>query len=309
LVANPLYAYDRKVKRMSNAIEIPNGLVDAIRGRRCVLFAGAGVSRGTIQDNGEPKELYLPTWDGLLIELLNRAKALRYIEPGEAGKLQKAVKEGKYLFVAQTVRQVLGARAFGDAFEDIFRSPTLKPTNRHALITRIPFLAVLTTNYDKLLESAYAAQGSIPATYTYRDAPDVIAALSHGKFFILKAHGDIDRKDTIILSEKDYRDVVYREPGYRAALNTIFITKTVLFVGASLSDIDVKLILESVSESFSGSGPTHYALVPWSDAAESEVIHWRDFFGIHLIRYKATKGHPEVDAFLSQLRDAAVPAR
>jgi len=289
---------------MNAAIEIPNDLVKAIRDHRCVLFAGSGLSRGAIQGNGEPKEVALPTWDGLLIELLNRATTLNYISPREAGNLRKAVKEGKYLFVAQTIRRILGARAFYDALEEIFRNPNLKPTRRHHLITQIPFLAVVTTNYDKLLESVYATQGDIPATYTHQDAPDVIAALSHEKFFILKAHGDIDRKDTIILSEKDYRDVVYREPGYRAALNTIFITKTVFFVGAGLSDVDVKLILESVSEVFGGRGPIHYALVPWGEAADSEVMHWRDFFGIHLIRYKATQGHPEVDAFLAELRAA-----
>lgn len=288
--------------------ELPNKLLEAIRTKKCVLFAGAGLSRGSIQGDGEEKEIDLPTWDGLLVELLNRARSLDYVSANEAGKLRKAVKEGKYLFVAQTIRHVLGARAFDDTLEAIFRNSELKPTTRHYLIAQIPFIAIVTTNYDKLLESAYAAQGYVPPTYTYRDAPDVIAALSHQKFFILKAHGDIDRKDTIILSEKDYRDILYREPGYRAALNTIFITKTVFFVGASLSDVDVKLILESVSESFSGRGPVHYALVPWGDASDSEVIHWRDFFGIHLIRYKATKDHPEVDNFLSQLRDAVVPA-
>ncbi len=277
---------------------IPPRLVDAIKNHRCVLFAGAGLSSG---DD-------LPNWDGLLIELLQRAVAEDLMQPAAAAALRKAVKDRKYLFVADVIKRTLGPRGFGDQMERIFRNPALKPTRRHELITRIPFLAVITTNYDKLLESAYARHGFIPPTYTFHDAPDVISALSQEKFFILKAHGDIDHKDSIVLSEKDYRDVLYREPAYRAALNTIFIAKTVLFVGAGLGDTDVKLVLESVSETFSGNGPTHYALVPAKDAVDEEVAHWREFFGMQLIRYRATKGHPEVDDFLQDLADCFAPA-
>ena len=276
---------------------IPPQLLDAIKNHRCVLFAGAGLSSG---DD-------LPNWDGLLIELLQRAVDEDLMQPAAAAALRKAVKDRKYLFVADVVKRTLGTRGFGDQMERIFRNPALKPTRRHELITRIPFLAVITTNYDKLLESAYAQHGFIPPTYTFHDAPDVISALYQEKFFILKAHGDIDHKDSIVLSEKDYRDVLYREPAYRAALNTIFIAKTVLFVGAGLGDTDVKLVLESVSETFSGNGPTHYALVPAKDAVDEEVAHWREFFGMRLIRYRATKGHPEVDDFLQNLADCFAP--
>jgi hypothetical protein len=73
----------------------------------------------------------------------------------------------------------------------------------------------------------------MPPVYTFDNAPDVIASLSNDWFFILKAHGDIDRKETIVLSERDYRDIIYREPGFRAAMNAIFITKTVFFVGTN----------------------------------------------------------------------------
>jgi SIR2-like domain len=120
---------------------------------------------------------------------------------------------------------------------------------------------------------------------------------------VLEVHGDIDRKDTVVLSERDYRDLVYRSPGYRAALNTLFITRTVLFVGAGLTDPDITLVLESVSESFGGKGPRHYALLPRREAGDAESDHWRDFFGIRLLQYSASKGHPELDEFLDQLRN------
>jgi hypothetical protein len=281
--------------------EIPGDLVDAIVSHRCVLFAGAGVSRAGVRIKGKAVEQYLPNWEGLLILLVDRAVHNGHTTQPEGNKLREAVKQGKYLFVAETVRRLLGAREYDDALESIFRNALLRPTNRHELISRIPFSCVVTTNYDKLLEATYARQGHIPPTYTFSDSPDVISALSHGRFFILKAHGDIDRKESLVLSEKDYRDIVYRQPGYRAALNTIFITKTVLFVGTSLNDIDVRLVLESVSESFSGKGPRHFALVPSQAITDAELQHWREFFGINLLLYRATKGHPQVDEILETL--------
>jgi hypothetical protein len=277
---------------------IPEELINAIVGGQCVLFAGAGVSRAKVKTNGKTIEQYLPDWDGLLILLVERAVQNGLTTPTEGSKLRTAVKAGKYLFVAETARRLLGAREFDDALEDVFRRAELRPTNRHELISRIPFNCVVTTNYDKLLEATYAQKGYIPPTYTFSDSADVIAALSHGRFFVLKAHGDIDRKESLVLSEKDYRDVVYRQPGYRAALNTIFITKTILFVGTSLNDVDIRLVLESVSESFSGKGPRHYAIVPSQSMSDAELQHWREFFGIHLLLYRATKGHPQVDRIL-----------
>lgn len=220
----------------------------------------------------------------------------------EAKKLRKAIKDGKYLFAAETLRRRLGASEFDDTLDSIFRDPSLRPTRRHELITQVPFSAVITTNYDKLLESAYAQSGYLPPTYTFFDAPDAISAIRHGRFFLLKAHGDIDRKDSIVLSERDYRDIVYRQPGYRAVLNTLFMTRTVLFIGSSLTDPDVTLVLESANEAFEGKGPRHYALVPSADPDQAESMHWRDYFGIQLIHYRATKGHPQVDKFLDVLR-------
>ncbi len=286
---------------------IPDGLIEAIRNNRCVLFAGSGLSRGLIEYEGEKKEQSLPTWGDLLGVLIQRAKLLRRIDENDALKLDNAVTEGKFLFVAEAVKGILGTHDFENSLEEIFRNPHLEFTPRHELITRIPFAAVITTNYDKLIEDAYADRdGKIPPVYTFKNVPDIISALYKDKFFILKAHGDIDQKDTIILSERNYRDLIYREPGYRATLNTIFITKTVLFLGAGLVDKDVALVLESVSETFRNNGSIHYAFVPWGDATDAEARHWRDYFGINLIRYTATKDHPEVDTFLHNLYEKRI---
>jgi hypothetical protein len=162
----------------------PPKLIDAIRENNCVLFAGAGLSRGKVSTARGEKEQYLPTWNGLLIEMLNRASRQSYVEASEATKLQEAVRQGMQLFVAEAVRRILGSEGFAEAIEDIFRDARLRPTSRHELITQIPFSAVVTTNYDKLIETAYASSSNVPPVYTFENASDAIAAIRRNRFFL-----------------------------------------------------------------------------------------------------------------------------
>lgn len=293
-------------KQMSSTVPTPPAeLVGAVAEGRAILFAGAGVSRGRVRKGAKMVEQYLPTWDGLLSELLRHAVAPGRMTMAEAASMRAAIKKQKHEFVGETVRRRMGEADYEDALERIFRDPNLQPTDRHDKIVALPFAGILTTNYDKLLESSFARhRGLLPPTYTFQDAADAAAALSHERFFVLKAHGDIDRKDSIVLTKRDYRDITHRQPGYRAVLNAIFITKTVLFVGCGMTDPDITLILETLTESLRGKGPPHYALVPERDAKTAEAEYWRDFYGIRLLQYDATKGHPEIDQFLAKLKRA-----
>jgi len=89
------------------------------------------------------------------------------------------------------------------------------------------------------------------------------------------------------------------------------ITKAVLFdMGETLIKYDVmhpgevfQRILTSKGISVSLGKIKTVFLNAEKEAPDIEVVHWRDFFGIHLLRYKATKGHPEIDIFLKNLTD------
>lgn len=276
--------------------KIPPRLVTAIADGKGVLFAGAGLSRARTEQG----EGYLPNWKGLLILLLKRATQEGGLNQREAQRLRRQLEAGKFLLVAEIIRRRLGANEVDRALVEIFANPELHSTHRHELITQIPFSGVVTTNYDRLLERAYPDD---LVAYTARDSDDVTSALQEGKFFILKSYGDITRRSTIVLSEQEYRNLIHQHRGYLPVLNAIFITKTVLFIGTSLGDPDVRLVLETLSEAFKGRGPTHYALLPENEVSRPEFEHWSDFYGIVPILYDATSGHPEVDRFLENLKD------
>ena len=83
------------------------------------------------------------------------------------------------------------------------------------------------------------------------------------------------------------------------ALQTIFVTKTVLFIGTSLNDYDVKSVLETMRDIFKGQTRSHYALVPEERAGDLETRFWKKFYNIELLRYR---DHSQVDQFLEDLK-------
>jgi hypothetical protein len=192
---------------MIRAPKVPDSLVSAGDENRLVLFAGAGLSSGLVDVDNTITFQRLPNWSQLVVDLLSRAHEEKQLSTGERRQLLAAIKQGKHLFASETVRQRMGERLFKEVLRDIFRNPKLRPTVRHELISDIPFSAIITTNYDKLIESANT--GVLPPTYTFDDGPQIISALAKNQFFVLKAHGDIDQ-ERVILTERDYRDLVYR---------------------------------------------------------------------------------------------------
>jgi len=145
--------------------------------------------------------------------------------------------------------------------------------------------------------------GKIPRTYTHKDAADFSDALWRDDFFILKAHGDVNRKSSIVLTKKDYREIIYSAPGYKAVMSAIFTTKSILFLGVSLNDPETDMLLSYLHDAFHGSGQYHYSLVPASEGIETIANRWRKDYKVECMTYAASEGHPEVFNFLEELQN------
>ena len=283
---------------MSSVPSIPDELKKAFTNNQCAVFIGAGLSVGA----------GYPTWDKLLLNLIKQGNRKGIIDLKKKNELVGMVKTpSKWLMVAQELSDTYGKEPFNIELANIFDAISPTPTTIHKLITEIPFEFVVTTNYDQLIENAYVLKfGQIPKIYTHVNVPDFADALWKREFFILKAHGDLRSRSTIILTERDYRTIVYSAPGYRALLAAIFTTKTILFLGVSLGDPELQLLLRSLHDAFQGAGVYHYALVPSSFSA-TEASHWRKNYNVHCIVYEPSTGHPEVGKFLRKLRDSTKP--
>lgn len=276
------------------ANRIPNSLKEAYRDRRCAVLVGAGASKGA----------GLPLWGELLGQLVTTAENDALIDKTRADMYRGLLaRPEKFLMVAAAIKSELGP-IFDETVERIFVKSGAQPTElHHALVKldKLPFM--LTINYDALIEDAYQAAGIKISASSFVDAGDVHRRLSRREFFLLKAHGDANRVGNgIVLTEVDYRALLYGNPGYRSVLSVMFTMFSIVFVGASMADPEINLLMGYIADAFSStSGPVHYALLADEDITEAERERWMKDFKVHIIKISKADNYKELTEFVQVL--------
>ncbi len=202
-------------------MQIPTELSEQIQKGNVVLFCGAGISMGP---GG------LPSGWQLTQELAQRAG----LEDVSGMGLPE---------VAQAYELELGHQSLIQYVINRIDDPKYSPLRTHQLITALPFNEVITTNWDNLLEEALR-QARQPFVKVVRDAD--IAFADEEKVLLIKLHGSIEQKDTIVITGDDYYDVFYRLPEIAKVVGAYFATRTLLFMGFGLADEDFRRLYHEV---------------------------------------------------------------
>ena len=111
---------------------------------------------------------------------------------------------------------------------------------------------------------------------------------------IFKIHGSADHPHEACFHREDYRQLRYREPGYRIVLTAIFVTKVVLMLGFSFSDPEISLLTESLRESLDRRGGPDYIVLPKGEKGAIEKKRLSQDFGLHVIEYEPSENHREL---------------
>lgn len=276
---------------------VPPEVIENFKKNQACFFVGAGLSI----DAG------FPSWKGLIEKLIDEVEKLPYHDPSKVKEYRDLVKDGtKFLFLAEDIKNELGGK-FNDLLGDWFGDPSAKFTTNHELLASIPANLLLTINYDRLIENGYnSVHGFFPLVYTYtqEDSRQAANLFWKKRFFILKAHGDASKNPLgLILSQKDYRKTLYREPGYRSLLQSIFTSYSVFFIGVSLSDPEFIQLLDYLYDSYHGGGPTHYVLMEEDHVPKTLKRGYMELFKIHTIPYSNTsKIHTEITDCLNFIK-------
>jgi len=272
--------------------QIPKQLVSELVKGNCVLFVGAGLSQGA----------GLPGWAQLLRYILQWASD-NCVPINNHTEIDELISQGQLLAAADELEEALGEWRIERILSEVFAEERHSPTETHEILPGLPFAAVITTNYDKLLEATYTLkQHVIPKVFTPKDRAALSTSLHGRGFYILKAHGDIDRTDTIVLTKKSYRQLIHDNEAYRQHLKTVFMTKTVLFLGFSLTDPDLTLLLDEIMEVSAGNLTENFALLDSRRASPTTQNRLVKDFHVRVIPYEpTTEYHPEVKDFLNQL--------
>jgi hypothetical protein len=272
---------------------IPKELIGALKEKRCAVFVGAGLSISS----------GLPTWKDLINELIAEVANLPFNTAGDVEDYKKLIDDpSKYLMLAQDIKDSLG-KVFFDYLTRRFTDQKIKPTKNHELLINLPLNFIITTNYDNLIEKAYVAKYlDIPPTLIFSQSKDIAYKLWNREYFVLKAHGDVRiNKEQIIMTENDYREILFKSPGFQSALQVMFSTNTILFIGTSFTDPDFILMMRFLHTAYHGGGPTHYMLINEKEGLNVEARRHMQDFNLHTIRYNPDNNFIQITQFLEFL--------
>ncbi|MEW6030856.1 MAG: SIR2 family protein [Chloroflexota bacterium] len=277
---------------------IPEMLIRRIREHRCVLFAGSGLSAQAKSDDGSN----LPTWKTLLERMIDWCVQNRVQLRAEPQEFREILDKGRLLVIAQELQHSLGNQ-LNPCLSEILRGGNAKPSEAHRLLCETDWVSVLTSNYDGLIEGAYALErgGLLPHVFSSDGVNQAIDCLRNNKFFIFKVHGDINIPGSIVLGNRDYSRLLYLSPAYRSFLETIFASYTVLFIGFGGNDPDLDGVVDRLSAIYERSISQHFLLVSEGEFSSLERRRLLEDKRLDCITYQKDASHSQVVEFLRAL--------
>ena len=276
-------------------LQIGDGILDAIRDDRLVIFAGAGVSMGSPANLPNFTKLALDIAKGTSITMLKDEPIDRFLGRLDHQKI--------------TIHQLAAQR---------LSSPKGSPTALHLDLLRlfrsVDRVRIVTTNFDLHFEdAAISVFGEVPDTYR---AP----ALPLGRSFrgLIHIHGALTNPLEMVLTDADFGRGYLTEGWARRFLVDVFKTYTVLFVGYSHDDV----VMNYLARALPTDGATRrYALsekeddwnrlgvIPIIFNKGTEQDYYQELYdGVRLLADRATRGALDWKSQLAQIGSGLPPA-
>jgi hypothetical protein len=277
----------------------PDELVGDIARRRCVLFLGAGVSKNSTNAQGErPMD-----WTEFLTHLAGMVQ-------DEAAKtaIMECIASGDLLTACEVARVALRPAGFSNALLRCFSEKRFQPASIHEDLVGIDSRIVLTTNVDKLYEMAANAilHGDIIVkSHTDGDVADVVRRQNR---CIVKVHGTIDTPGSTVFTRTDYAKSRNDHSNFYRVIDALFMTHTFVFLGASMRDPDIALILEDYALRYRGARP-HYIVMPEDGLSAPVLSVLETSMNLQTLKYDSANNHAELRDGIVALRELVSEAR
>ena len=196
---------------------------------KIAVFVGAGVS----------KLSNYPSWTELVLSM---AKRIGYEVLLRDQNGNECLSSNEYLKIPQIFYDDKGEKEY---FKMVRRQLHImkEPNDVHKIIMRLRPNHILTTNYDTLIEQAANRAGM---AYSVINSDNKVAT-APTRNYIVKVHGDFETNN-FVLKESDYLDYETNFKLIDNLMKTIISTHLVIFIGYSLGDYNIKLILNWVRQ-------------------------------------------------------------
>jgi SIR2-like domain len=227
-------------------MHFPDDLLWGLERNTVHLFVGSGASTAA----------NLTTWSSLIDEMRD---TLRSEYTGAVpDELDAFLKGADNLDVADLFRDTVQTPRYLRFLRRHYRREV--PLSKvHTALAQFPVKTVFTTNYDKLLETAFRkGAGCDPAVILFAEQ---LGYIDTSELRIIKLHGDIDHPNTIVLTRKDYAVYAPRHQDFIRMLEESLNNYTVLFVGCSLQDPNFRHIYQEARGTYDTTKNVAYALM------------------------------------------------
>jgi hypothetical protein len=230
--------------------------------------------------------------------------AAERLATGPKREAKKLISASEYLSACEIIKTHLGAD-WATVVDDAFGNQRLEPGDLHTQIYGLDLPIVMTTNFDKVYQSAATRlSSSTIKVKTYRDQDlGLLAKGNASSRVLLKTHGSIDDIGSMIFTRSDYVRLRTEFPLFQRVMSALAVTNTLIFVGCGLRDPDMILLLEDLAAATKGFGK-HYCITDSKQSMELEKVY-SDCFGLECIRYKHDATHSQLPVAIELLQQAA----
>jgi NAD-dependent SIR2 family protein deacetylase len=226
--------------------ELPKDLISDLKSGKIAIFAGAGIST-------ESKSvLKFTLYDDVAWELKYDQCNLPFPE-----LMQEYCNQinGRIKLLAKIRDRFKHIKSFPELYSVATRF-------HESMSTLFPLKTIVTTNWDTYFEDECNATPFV--------SDQDLAFWESDDRRVLKIHGSINNYGSIVATTKDYEACQERLRNglIGGLLKTLLATKTVVFVGYSLSDPDFRSIFEFVSEQMRGLQRQAFVITPFKEEGQ-----------------------------------------
>ncbi|MEE9094080.1 SIR2 family protein [Helicobacter pylori] len=239
------------------------------------IFAGAGISA----------ESKLPKWG----DLINELQKCLY---GDAKK------DEDYLVLAEKFYNQFGESFYYQTLKSLIPN-SAKRNDLHLEIVKLNIKNLITTNWDNLFEQAINEEGRF--FNIIKSDKDIGSSTGFAKF--IKMHGSLD-ENNIVFKEQDYLEYSNIFPLIENYIKGVFSTDTVILLGYSLSDQNVKQIISWVNSHSKSVKPIYFIKTAKEfDRIEFEFYKNKNIHILYTQELFEKKGHyEELIKFLKEIK-------
>lgn len=234
-------------------------LKKSIKNKNTILFVGAGISA----------TLGLPTWSQLISQIASELDFDDKLFKQYGDSLTLA----EYYYI--TKGRIGELRSWMDRNWDV--SPdTIKNSKIYEAIAKLEFPIIYTTNYDHCIETALDYWSK-----KYKKIVDVddLVNLDSNTTQLIKFHGDTICDESIVLTESSYFKRLDFESPLDIKLRSDMLGKSILFIGYSLSDINIRLLIYKLDQLWKNSNeskrPESYIFLPTPNPVQEAILQNR----------------------------------